>query len=1856
MIDRRSKILQSGITMNSPLIKRASLLCFALLLFCSQNILAQVINNTGAAISVSSIAVVNSKDLSNTSGSLGNNGTINLTGNFSNGGTSGGNGLFNITGNWTNTNIFNPGTSTVTFNGTINQTITHWSSGENFYKLIINNPGNIITQVALPGDSLTVNNDLTITAGTLSLGPSTSKLKVGGRATITAVGSALIYDNSRTQTATISDILSGAGVINMSGGNLPHVLNLAGSTNAIGTFTTSPASSSTVNYYGITQTVFPAANYRNLTISNSGVKTLQGNSVVNLRLLISGGTFDLGTVPTTLNVLGSTKIIGSLAFDGTTPKTVTLNDSLTGAGAIDMSGGNLAHRLLLNGTVNSIGTYSSGTGSTVDYILNGNQSVFISNDYRNMRIIGSGVKTLYGDITAKGILTMSSGDINSNGNTLKISNSALGAIVRTTGTVIGKLQRATGFTTGDYLYPIGDSVSYNPLKLKFQNLTSGPVTAQFKPKDIGWTGPPLDDNGDEIYDRFTRGYWTLTSFVPMASNNFNVKLDYTGFLGVDKSSRIIRRNDGGSFEVDGKNDSTSLAPEIKRDSLLKGISAITTDFAIGLGRPRIVSQPVNMDICEWENAFFQVTARGGSGSLSYKWQVDITGTGTAFNNITDVGVYSGSSTRKLTITGAPYSMNGYLYRCIITDGQGNFNITNIVLLTVNKIPVAVATPSAQDECPGVAFQPIVLSTSNTVTGTTFTWSRNNPAGITAFGLPLSGTAIGDQITGTFSNSTDSPVAVTFTITPTGPVTTHCIGVNIFATVTVNPTPRIFPVPANTAQCDSTTTTIQLQSPSTFTTGSISFDHSYTTSGPVTGFTTPTTGQLNNSFITDKLVNQTNVFQVVTYSVIPVSPVPGCAAGPTKSFTVTVNPTPRVFTENPNNLRPDSSICYGGSTNIRLRSLTQMSPGYGNIRLDYKVSITGGTGWVIGDTTRVYNRIPGDYINRSYQNISDTLQSVYYTITPKVDNAICNKGPVFISQIKVHPKPNRRILLLVPLTCFGGSDATLSAVTSKGVNPLKFYWEEPFNRKDTILTIANGRGGSYRLTITDNLGCNNYRDTVVQGAFIDTYLLAYPKGTGNEVTCPGGNDGEIWLQVNSGGTPVYEYWLTRNTLDTSLALIHDTLGSPGRLKKYLNQFYQGTYTLSVKDANGCFVNNSTQTVNEPAPITVTFGKKPYNGYDVRCRTDANGKAWVKTITGGNGGYAYQWRNSGGTIIGTSDTISNLSAGTYYLRTIDSQGCPPKMDSVTIYEPPGMGLSGIVLKTSRDNNYNISCNGYKDGKITLNITGGSGSYTYVWTRPDGTDTTTIVNEISGLIAGHYKAIVRDINNCTLSPLDTILIQPPALIMIDTLSIAPDGLNNIKCFGETGKIGLTVSGGSVGTYHYNWSTSNGSGIIPGQKDQPDLTTGTYTITVVDSNLCQISRNITLSQPQRLSSTLVPKHITCFPAGFSNGSIDLTASGGITPYQYTWSNGATTEDISGLTQGYYKVTVKDFNGCQRPDSVRINLPPNLTFTSRLSLYDIYNISCNGNSDGKIIITPVTGRAPYSYSWTGTGFSSAQRDSITGLKAGPYNLQITDSNLCTASGSFNLTEPAKLAMTITPSASSFGNYNINCTGASTGTINITPVNNVGRVDYKWKDGDTSKMRSSLNAGTYDVIIIDRNNCQAQSSIVLTQPDSIKISFTVKQAYCPDSQDGEVQLNVTGGVITSDYSYKWSDNSISRNLSDIMRGKYLVAVTDANNCMVKDSVIMDPLHETCLSIPNAISPNNDNINDVWNIGKIDLYPQAEVKVFNRWGILLWNSEKGYPHPWDGRSSGTVLPIDSYTYIIDLHNGRKPLIGNITIVR
>jgi gliding motility-associated-like protein len=1016
---------------------------------------------------------------------------------------------------------------------------------------------------------------------------------------------------------------------------------------------------------------------------------------------------------------------------------------------------------------------------------------------------------------------------------------------------------------------------------------------------------------------------------------------------------------------------------------------------------------------------------------------------------------------------------------------------------------------------------------------------------------------------------------------------------------------------------------------------------------LSGYTTLAGGLPEGFVIADNIVNSTDSPLAVTYTLTPVSGT-GCHDGPAVSFAVTVNPTPRAT---PVNVKP--AICYADNSEIRLQSPTVMTSG--EIRFDYSIIVPPG---VTGNSAPGSDKLQGDVLSYVYRNYNDSVQSVNYLVTPKVVGLSCPAGRVNVQEVEVHPKAVRGIDIIKPFTCEASSGrAALEAVISKGASPYNLLWTGPvgYLMEDSII-ITNLYAGYYTLNVTDNLGCQG--DTAINivnlSASPRIIPLPIPGNPLVNISCPGGNDGTARIYVRDGITPPYMYWLIKNETDTLFSGIF-TGNYPADPTAYrmCTGLTAGQYTLIIHDINGCETFRTAE-IKEPAPLTATFIISNYGEGNVSCRGYSDGSVNAD-VSGGSGGYGYFWYPETGslTVSNSESLLDSIPAGKYYLLITDLLGCT-KTDSVILIDPPGMELESTEVSRSNDGNFQISCNGESDGYIKLNIIGGSGVYTYLWIGPDGFTATT--KDISGLEAGTYTCTVTDMNGCILVPQPQYDLTEPETITISSVSsVSVDGTYNINCHGGTGSIDITVQGGSVGSYIFNWSTSDGNGIISGQEDQVSLTAGTYHLEVTDANGCMAEEDFTLTQPPELSLELIPTHITCQGLGFDNGSINLTITGGIGPFTYDWSNGSHTQDISGLSEGYYSVTVTDANGCSRTDSARVALPPELSYMQTISDYNGFNISCYGMSDGYIQIAPTSGTSPYIYNWQGPDGFTGTSQNISGLKAGQYILSITDKNLCTALDTIVLNEPGRLGMEFNTSRSQTGDNNIDCFGDKTGSISVDAVNNAGPVEYLWSDGEIGNVRDGLQAGMYHVIINDSNNCKADSTITLTQPDSIILSFDVTQPFCTDMPDGSIDLTVTGGAGPG-YTYLWSDNSVTQDIATAVSGLYSVTVTDNNGCTAIGSVLMSPQNETCLVIPNAISPNGDLINDVWNIGLRELYPEMEVKIFNRWGELIWKSEKGYPRPWDGRSNQSALPVDSYHYIIDLHNGSRLLIGNVTIVK
>ena len=381
------------------------------------------------------------------------------------------------------------------------------------------------------------------------------------------------------------------------------------------------------------------------------------------------------------------------------------------------------------------------------------------------------------------------------------------------------------------------------------------------------------------------------------------------------------------------------------------------------------------------------------------------------------------------------------------------------------------------------------------------------------------------------------------------------------------------------------------------------------------------------------------------------------------------------------------------------------------------------------------------------------------------------------------------------------------------------------------------------------------------------------------------------------------------------------------------------------------------------------------------------------------------------------------------------------------------------------------GGTNGSIAMTITGGTAPYSYSWTRTGGGSGTGTGTTISGLGAGTYSVTVTSANGCA-GVFSSTLNAAPQLVVTATPT-------SPQCNGGTGgSISVSVTGGSPG-YSYNW----GSGVTT--QNRSNLAPGTYTVTVTDSRSCTATGTATIAQPAAISITPSISNVNCF--GQSTGAINLSISGGASPYTYLWSDGAITQNRSGLAAGTYSVTLTDANNCtQTATNLQVTQP-----ASAMSLTATQtNVSCFGSSNGSTTVTASGGTAPYTYDWNGTPAGDGTA-TISGLSAGTYTVTVTDNKGCTATLSVTITQPAALTLSTSvtnPTCPPTAGPPVNSNGA----INLSVSGGTGPFTYAWTTvggsglNPTSEDQTGLTAGTYSVTVTDSKGCTASTSVTLT--------------------------------------------------------------------------------------------------------------------------------------------------------------------------
>ncbi|MCX6304741.1 MAG: T9SS type A sorting domain-containing protein [Bacteroidetes bacterium] len=681
----------------------------------------------------------------------------------------------------------------------------------------------------------------------------------------------------------------------------------------------------------------------------------------------------------------------------------------------------------------------------------------------------------------------------------------------------------------------------------------------------------------------------------------------------------------------------------------------------------------------------------------------------------------------------------------------------------------------------------------------------------------------------------------------------------------------------------------------------------------------------------------------------------------------------------------------------------------------------------------------------------------------------------------------------PVLCNGGSTGSINITVTGGTTAYSYSWSTGAGTED----ISGLAAGCYTVTVMDANNCS------ITGSWCVTQPDALTlTGVVTPVLCNGGSNGSIDITV-VGGTTAYGYsW------------------SNGASSEDIGGLNAGVYTVTITDANGCTTSNYWQ-ITEPSMLELSGTASP-----ALCNGGSTGSIDI-TVAGGTTAYGYAWNNGA-----ITEDISGLTAGTYTVIVTDANGCT-KTDSWTVLEPSALTLQAVVT--------NIKCHGdYETSSIDLTVTGGTTAYSYLWSNSFTTE------DITNLMEGNYTVTVTDANGCS-STGSWMVSEPSDISWFGSVT-------NVSCFGgSNGHIEGEASGGTP-PYTYLWSNGETTQNIS------NLVAGTYTVTPTDASGCYTFTSRIVGEPTELiiSQLALVTNVSC--NGGSNGAIDITVSGGTTPYGYSWSNGASSEDISGLAAGVYTVTVTDANGCQKSDNWRVTEPSALTLTGTA-----LPALCNGGSTGSIDITVTGGTTAYSYLWN----NGATSEDINGLTAGTYTVVVTDANGCTKSDMWTVGEPSALTLTGTASP-------VLCNGGSSGSVDITVSGGTTAYGYLWNTGELTQDISGLTAGVYTVVVTDGNGCTITNSWQVTEPPALSLTGIVTPILCNGGSNGAINITVSGG--TTAYSYSWSTGAGSEDISGLTAGCYTVTVMDANNCMITGS--------WCITEPTAIIITEPIIRDV----------------------------------------------------------------------
>ena len=708
----------------------------------------------------------------------------------------------------------------------------------------------------------------------------------------------------------------------------------------------------------------------------------------------------------------------------------------------------------------------------------------------------------------------------------------------------------------------------------------------------------------------------------------------------------------------------------------------------------------------------------------------------------------------------------------------------------------------------------------------------------------------------------------------------------------------------------------------------------------------------------------------------------------------------------------------------------------------------------------------------------------------------------------------------PVTCHGGSDGSVTVNFSfNGGGPPYQYSVDggPFQTVGSApFTVGGLAAGMHVIEYMGSTGCLNRSTFSLQQPAANTQVVVQGLVVTPE-SCPGAADGSIQVQAGGGLLLPYQYALG---------------GGPYQASNTFGGLAAGTYTVTVADIYLCGRDTVVTVGQLPALQVSAQVTSSYNGFGVSCAGASDGSALALGSGGAGSGYSYSWNSSPGQ---SGSSASGLAAGSYTVTLTDANGCTATT-SLALSAPPPLGVSTAVA--SNYNGQAISCAGASDGALTAQGTGGVSPYTYQWAGGPASATA------GGLGAGTYTVVVTDANGCTATLSATLSAPPP----LGATLVAPLLYNGYAVRCDQGSDGQAQAQGSGGTgaYSYLWSDGQATATAGG------LGAGTYTVVITDANGCTTLDSVSLSAPPPVQIGGVSS-LAARCAGESNGSLSLTAGGGVGGYSYALDGGpfGPVNSFAGLGAGSYTLLVQDANLCPDTLMATVGEPAPLV----LALDSMAEVDCFGNHNGLLYPSAQGGTAAYSYSLDGGPLGPAPFDS---LGVGYYQIGVEDAQGCRDSLTAQVTGPLAL---FTQVDSVIG---ARCYGEANGRILLTTTG--GIAPYLWSsDGQAygpQPVLDGLAAGPQVLYTQDANGCIITIGATMSEPDSLTVALVQPQdPSCYGLDDGWASLQAQGG--TPGYLYAGSDTVFGPNpVGGLSAGSNTLYARDSQGCQATVTVTL----------------------------------------------------------------------------------------------